>query len=212
MTIQQNLAGLVQTAIHLGASDADFIAPVDIVVEDALADLCSEDPGCEQYGLAPSCPPHVPGPESFRQWQQYSQGAVVIRIDIPTSALFSDERRGIMQLLHEVAAGVEQKAVEMGYTGSKAFAGGSCKKIFCFDQPDCPVLTDQKDCRYPQSARPSMSGFGINVARLMHTAGWPAEKASPDQVSDADSMTWVAGLILIQGPINPSPAKGSQDK
>ena len=117
-----------------------------------------------------------------------------------------------MQLLHEVAAGVEQKAVEIGYTGSKAFAGGSCKKLFCFDQPDCPVLTGQKDCRYPQSARPSMSGFGIDVARLMHTAGWSAEKASPDQVSDTESMTWVAGLILIQGPLHPSPAKGNQDK
>ncbi len=207
MTIQQNLAGLVQTAIDLGASGAGIIDPVDIVVEYALADLCNADPCCEQYGLAPSCPPHVSGPEGFRKWQQTSHGAVVIRIEIPTTVLFSDQRREVMQLLHEVAAGVENHAVEMGYTGSKAFAGGSCKKIFCFDQPDCRVLTVQEECLHMQSARPSMSGFGIDVAALMHTAGWPAEKATPDQVSDAESMTWVAGLILIRGSESPASAK-----
>ena len=111
--------------------------------------------------------------------------------------MFSAERRDIMQLLHEIVAGVENKAIAMGYDGSKAFAGGSCKLLFCNDYPDCLVLAEQQPCRYPQSARPSMSGFGINVAKLMQSVGWPADVADPARASDRQSMTWVAGLILI---------------
>jgi predicted metal-binding protein len=97
-------------------------------------------------------------------------------MDVPSAAMFSDERREIMQLLHEIVAGVELKAADMGYSGSKAFAGGSCKKIFFYDLMDCGVLSDKGECRHPRSARPSMSGFGINVAKLLQSAAWPAKK------------------------------------
>ena len=196
MTAEQR-STLVQTAIELGATDAAVIASADIAIRKDLADLCNGNPRCEQYGLAPSCPPHVAGPAGFRKWQRSSETAVVVRIDLPTAVMFSDQRREIMQLLHEVAAGVEKKAIEMGYVGSRAFAGGSCLKIFCQEHADCRVLARQKECRHLQSARPSMSGFGIDVARLMQTAGWPAKKADPAHASDAQSLTWVAGLILI---------------
>ena len=188
---------LVQEAIRLGASDAGVIATAEIRVEENLAGLCNGSPPCEQYGLAPSCPPHVSGPSGFRRWQQTSGSAIVIRLDVPTAAMFSGERREIMQLLHEIVAGVEQKAVAMGYAASKSFAGGSCKLIFCHDHPDCPVLANREPCRYPQSARPSMSGFGINVAKLMQSAGWPADVADRSHASDQQSMTWIAGLVLL---------------
>jgi predicted metal-binding protein len=126
-----------------------------------------------------------------------SRYSIVVRIDVPTSAMFSDERREIMQLLHEIVAGVEKKAAGMGYKGTKAFAGGSCKYLFCRDHTTCRVLAEKGECRNPQSARPSMSGFGINVSRLMHSAGWSLEKATRAQASDEESMTWVAGLIMI---------------
>lgn len=187
---------LVRRALRLGATDAGAISPADIAVDNKLADLCNADPGCEHYGLAPGCPPHVSGPAGFRQWIKKSAAAIVVRIDVPTAALFSDQRREIMQLLHETVAGVESKAVEIGFVGSQAFAGGSCKQIFCHDQPDCPVLSGQGKCRHPQSARPSMSGFGIDVARLMQSAGWSVEKAAPENAADAQSMSWVAGLVL----------------
>jgi predicted metal-binding protein len=111
--------------------------------------------------------------------------------------MFSEERREVMQLLHEIVAGVEMQASSMGYIDSKAFAGGSCKKIFCRDHTACRILAEHEECRNPQSARPSMSGFGINVGKLLHSAGWPAKMASEEQASDAESMTWVAGLIVI---------------
>ena len=50
-------------------------------------------------------------------------------IELPASVMFSDERKGVMQLLHQIVAAVEQKAIEMGFENSKAFAGGSCKEV-----------------------------------------------------------------------------------
>jgi len=194
---KEELNNLVQTAIRLGASDAGIIPSADIVVDDDLAKLCNGDPPCENYGLAPSCPPHVSGPAGFRNWQKASRYAIVVRIDIPTAIMFSSERREVMQLLHEIVASVEMEASGMGYNDSKAFAGGSCKKIFCREHAQCRVLAEPGECRNPQSARPSMSGFGINVSELLQSAGWPGKMASPKEASDSESMTWVAGLIVL---------------
>jgi predicted metal-binding protein len=122
---------------------------------------------------------------------------VVVRLVIPSSALFSEERRGIMRLLHEIVSGVEQKAIKIGWIGSKAFAGGSCKQIFCDEFEACQVLSDSGECRNQDQARPSMSGFGINVTELMKTCGWPADIRTDQAEAIKDPLSWVAGLVLI---------------
>ncbi len=193
----KGLEKLVQTAIQLGASVAGIISSADIVTEDRLADLCHGEPTCINYGLSPSCPPHVSGPSGFRKLQSMSRYSIVVKIDVPTAIMFSLQRHEIMQVLHEIVSTVERKAVEIGYGGSKAFAGDSCKKIFCNDHATCRVLSKQGECRNPDTARPSMSGFGIDVASLLRTAGWPAKTADHEQASDMESMTWVAGLIVL---------------
>ncbi|MFW5636846.1 MAG: DUF2284 domain-containing protein [Thermodesulfobacteriota bacterium] len=191
--LEYHVQALIQLACRSGAGEARRISAKDIRVRDELARFC-RDSQCDQYGLAAGCPPHVSGPAGFRDLQAEYTEAVVIKIDVPAGMLFSDERRGIMQLLHEIVAAVEQAAVRMGYKRSRGFAGGSCKPLFCFEEADCRVVYGRGGCRHPQSARPSMSGFGIDVGELMRTAGWSGEKADPE----ADSkMTWVAGLVLI---------------
>ena len=191
-----NLKELVRLACSLGVSDAKIISSGDIMVEDHLASLCKE-PQCENYGLSPSCPPHVSGPSGFRKLQKSIKHAIVVRIVVPSAALFSDERWGIMRLLHEIVGAVELAAVGMGCSDSKAFAGGSCKKIFCHDHEGCRRLSEDGECRHPQYARPSMSGFGINVSELMKVCGWPADINTREPRSGADSMSWVAGLVMV---------------
>jgi hypothetical protein len=44
-----------------------------------------------------------------------------------------------------------------------------------------------------------MSGFGINVTKLVQSAGWPLKMASQKESSEKESLSWVAGLILIAG-------------
>jgi len=192
----EELNELTKLACSLGASDAAIISVSAISVEDNLAKLCQE-PQCENYGLSASCPPHVAGPSGFRELKKKFQQAVVFKIDVPSEILLSSQRRDIFQLLHEIAADIEQAAIKMGYPNSKAFAGGSCKKLFCEDHIDCQVLADGGACRNPDRARPSMSGFGINVSKLLQAAGWQMDRITRDTDPDDVPRGTVSGLILV---------------
>jgi predicted metal-binding protein len=197
MISKQQLSQLTQEAKSLGASASAIVLSKDIQVKDDLAALCNGEYTCPNYGLAASCPPHVEGPDQFREWQSQSQYSVTVKIELSTSVMFSDERNGIMKMLHQIVAAVEQEAVKIGSKKSKAFAGGSCKPLFCDDQEQCCVVTDNKPCRHKDVARPSMSGFGIDVTQLMRSSGWSAQKAKDTNLSDTDSISWVAGLIML---------------
>lgn len=190
------LGDLVRLARQLGASDAAVIPSSVISVEDELSKLCRE-PQCQNYGLAASCPPHVCGPSGFRKLLKEFELALVFKIDVPSRALFSNERKDIFGLLHEIAATIEQSAARMGYVNSKAYAGGSCKNIFCNDHPACRAIGEGGECRFPEKARPSMSGFGINVSKLMKAAGWTLERADRKAPAASDSTASVCGLVLV---------------
>lgn len=202
----EKIEELVQQAYKAGASEVAIVSAKKIVVEDTLAKFC-RTPGCENYGLSTSCPPHVGGPDFFRkQIENFDQG-LFMKIEVPSQILFSSERRKFFQLLHEVGAGIEQAAKQMGFTRAQAYAGGSCKQIFCDDHPDCRALSGKGDCRNPQSARPSMSGFGIHVARLVETAGWSsggathgirdARNTQSSMKSDTIPLSPIYALVLI---------------
>jgi predicted metal-binding protein len=192
----EKIEELVQEALKAGASEAATISAKNIVVDDELADRCRE-PRCENYGLSKSCPPHVSGPVFFKkQLEKFSQ-AIFFKIDVPAEILYSSERREVFQLLHETASGIERSAVRMGFADAQAYAGGSCKKIFCPEHPECLALSQDGKCRHPQYARPSMSGFGIHVAKLYEAAGWSMNEVMHATDSTATKMASVCGLVLI---------------
>jgi predicted metal-binding protein len=190
------LKALIKLALRSGASGAAAISASDISVEDDLANLCRE-PRCESYGLSTSCPPYVSGSSGFRELLKNFKHAIVIKIDVPLEILLSSERRDIMKLLHEIAAGIEQTAIKAGCPGSKAFAGGSCKNLFCHDHASCRMLAEGGECRNPRRARPSMSGFGINVSKLMQAAGWTMNRYNSKTDLDTASTAPICGLILV---------------
>ena len=194
--VWEALEKLAQLSCQLGASDAKVISSNEISVEDNLADLCRE-PGCENYGLSASCPPHVAGPDGFRKLLNVFDHAVFFKIDVPSEILMSEERRDIFRLLHEIAADIEQAAKKMGFHDSSAYAGGSCKQIFCLDHPHCRVIAQNEECRNPLLARPSMSGFGINVLKLKKAVGWMSSKTPRDTDPGMGPIETVCGLILI---------------
>ncbi|MDZ7665507.1 MAG: DUF2284 domain-containing protein [Desulfotignum sp.] len=190
------LTDLKQEAIRLGATDSAVIFSGDIRTDDDLAALCNGEYTCPSYGLAASCPPHVEGPEQFRKWQEKSRYSITVKIELPASVMFSDGRKEVMRLLHQVVAGVEKKAIEFGFNQSRGFAGGSCKQLFCEENNTCSVLSDKLLCRHMTEARPSMSGFGIDVIQLMNTSGWPVVKTKQNKGGPED-LSWVAGLVLV---------------
>jgi predicted metal-binding protein len=202
MELEQKTPDLLKDLMHgayqAGASGIAIVATGDIVVESDLADRCRE-PRCENYGLSRSCPPHVAGPVAFKKELEAYSKALFFRIDVPAEILYSSDSRELFHLLHEIAAGIEKAAVARGLTRAKAYAGGSCKSIFCHDHPECQALAGPGTCRNPQSARPSMSGFGINVAELLRSAGWhaagDATLGRPDMT--AGKTTYICGLVLL---------------
>jgi len=190
------LAKLVQLACRQGASQAAVVAAADIRVDEQLASLCRA-PDCDVYGLAASCPPHVGGPDEFRRLQKTFEWAVFLKIDVPTQILLSDERLEVYRLLHEIVSTVRQAAVDEGCGDARAFAGGSCKKIFCADRTSCRIVERGGPCRHPNQAHPSMSGYGIDVFRLMATAGWQMERITKNTAPASIPVGSLAGLVLV---------------
>lgn len=193
--MERYLQKMVETASCSGASGTFILNPKRLVVEDRLADCCLE-PKCSNYGLSPSCPPHVEGPDVFRAWLNRALHALVIRIDVLSTVLNSEESREVMRLLHEIVAKVEMEAIHLKYSNSRGFAGGSCKKLFCDGHRACLRLSEKGTCRNPLQARPSMSGFGVDVGKMMEEAGWSG-KMLAQAYEDKEKMSWVAGLVLV---------------
>jgi predicted metal-binding protein len=191
-----DLEALVTLALEHGASGAAPVDPARIVVEDELAERCLE-PRCKNYGVSASCPPHVGGPVEIRKLLTKTVQALVIKIDLPSEIYFSSDRIEIDRLLHEIVAAVERTAREMSASWALGLAGGSCKKLFCREERDCNVVDHQGPCRHPDKARPSMSGYGINVNKLAESAGWPMWLAKEEVSVGQDSMATLTGLVLI---------------
>jgi len=194
---KHQLAHLTREAKSLGATASAIIASREIQVKDTLAALCNGEYTCPYYGLAASCPPFVGGPVEFRKRQARSEHTVTVRIELPAAVMFSDQRKGVMKLLHHIVAEVEQKAIALGLGESKAFAGGSCKELFCDDQENCRVIAEGKPCLHGEFARPSMSGYGIDVMQLMKSSGWSAQKSEGSTLADKNATSWLAGLVML---------------
>ena len=187
---------LIQRTLALGVSDARVIAVEQISVEGHLAAMCGEQ-HCNGYGLSANCPPHVMKPDQFRELLKQYQHALVFKFDVPTEILMSDERLEITRMLHETAASIEQYALDNGYTKVQGLAGGSYRRLFCNEYDTCSVLTGEGDCRFPEVARPSMSGVGINFFALSNALGWQIAKIATDTKPDDTPMGLLAGMVLL---------------
>ncbi len=192
--MENKSAALLTFARKSGATAATILRPDCVLVEDSLARCCKK-PKCPFWGQSSSCPPHVGGPDDFRQLLQASRLVLVVRLDIQACSLHGEERAQVMRLLHELVAAVEIQAKQLGYAGASGFAAGSCKPCFCADKDDCSALHNKGKCRFPDQARPSLSGFGVNVGHLMEAAGWSGTLFSERE--GAGQLAWVAGLIVL---------------
>jgi hypothetical protein len=138
----------------------------------------------------------VEGPDLLRHWRDEAEALLVLRIDVPSFIFQSEQKDEVMKLLQEIVAEVEIDAIAGTYGRSRGFAGGSCKHLFCRQHARCLRL-DGGLCRNPLAARPSMSGFGVDVARLMEAVGWDSRNLlSPGEPDDMSG--WFAGMVLLR--------------
>ena len=69
--------------------------------------------------------------------------------------------------------------------------------MFFGEHSECAVISEKGECRNPEFARPSMSGFGINVSELMKPFGWKSDSVTHDFEPVKDKMGNVCSLVLI---------------
>ncbi|WP_419174876.1 DUF2284 domain-containing protein [Desulfosediminicola sp.] len=190
------ISELIAYAESIGVTRAARISPQSVLVESRLAAYCRE-PKCPYFGQSMSCPPHVSGPAGFKKLLAQSRHAIVLRIELDGDSLHGNDRPESMRLLHSLTAAVELEAKRKGFDNAQGFAGGSCKRSFCDDYDSCAVLSGEATCRFPDQARPSMSGYGVNVGELMKEAGWSNNLFAEDQQDKEKQMAWIAGLVLL---------------
>ncbi len=186
---------LLDFALESGADAVKAIPANQVKVREDLAKMCKE-PRCPNYGQSASCPPAVEGPQAFIEGLKKFSYAVVFRLDAPADIVLSSQRPEIGRLIHEIAAGIEKKAKENGFNEALAYAAGSCKKMFCAEHAHCRVVDKGGDCRNPQLARHSMSGYGVDVNHLTKMAGWPALR-SGGKAKPGETIIPLYGLILV---------------
>lgn len=191
-----SLQELIRKAFELGVSDAGIIPARSIVVENRFAEMCAT-PQCPGYDQSPNCPPNAMKPAEFRNLLTQYEHVLAFKIDTPTEVLLDDRRFDVAKHVHEIAADIERLARQKGFVHSRGFAAGSCKMIFCKEQAKCIVLERNKNCRYPDKARPSLSGLGVNFLELSRTIGWQFNKITKDTKPDEVSMGMMSGMVLI---------------
>jgi predicted metal-binding protein len=195
---EEDTAHLVSSALEMGASLAQILSSSRLDLREDLAALCRT---CPNHGLALNCPPHVGGPARFRQWLQAYGRILFFSIEVETALLLTSQRQDIFRVLHEMSAALEREAAAKGFPKSRAFAGGSCKSVFCSSHNICRALGPEGRCRFPDEARPSMSGFGIDVAALIQAAGWEKqpflENGGNDSTVPSSRLSGIYGMVLL---------------
>ena len=190
------LAELISSARRLGASDAAVVDTDAIRVDEELARFCLP-PGCPHYGRSAGCPPYVKGPQWFRAQLKHYRFAVLVRIDANTEVLRSEQSKSLFRQLHRIAAGIERGALSLECPDAMAFAGGSCRSLFCADQNGCPVMEKNGVCRHPEAARPSLSGYGVDVGHLAGLAGWQMNWVREQDISNGGGKASIYALVLV---------------
>ena len=189
---------LLALARSLGASAAVVLPTDALVVKERFAALCEAPHRCPSYGLAPGCPPHAPSSAAFRALLTTYRSMLVFKIDAPVADLMGPARLAIARTIHGIAAGVERAAQSHGLNQAKGMAAGSCKELFCIDEADCPVVTSNLPCRFPDLARPSISAVGIDFTALAAQAGWPFGRIELESSGEENPATGLmAGLVLL---------------
>lgn len=183
--------GLLLLATDLGSSASAVVDGKKIKIENYIAELCQETK-CPNYGLSPTCPPNVNGPDWLREYIKKTPQAILIEIQLPQELMYSANRKEIAKLLYFIVIELEKTAHENGLLKSISFAGGSCKNIHCPEHTHCNVLNGDGKCRHLNLSRPSVSGYGINMNHLLKNVGW-SQKSNDPSISTSSRY----GLVLL---------------
>lgn len=186
-------------AIQLGATNATLVKAEEIPVEDAVVRKC-QVPRCWGYGVSAHCPPHALKPAELREWlKDYHWGLFFVR-DLPTEILLRDrkdkDRIAAYRSIFDIVNKLESMAFYDGHYLTFGFGAGSCKNSFCGQHETCRAL-EGKSCRFSVLSRSSMEAVGINVYKMVASAGWEIYPIGRDAKPEDAPKGVLAGIVIV---------------
>ena len=198
--IQDDLQRYRDKAIELGAAKAKIVRANEIPVDERVTLKC-QVPRCFGYGVCANCPPHALKPAELRDRLEQYEWAVLFILEVPPEVIVRDkatikERVAAYRNVFKIVTEVESVAFYDGHYLAFGFGAGSCRHTFCGLEEDCPALNGKK-CRFSLRARPSMEAVGIDVYRMVTSAGWDiypiGSNAKPEDIPKGT----LAGIVIV---------------
>ena len=189
-----------EKAVELGATRARIVRVDEIPVDERVTMKC-RIPLCFGYGVSANCPPNTLKPSELRSLLEKYRWAVFFVKEIPPEVVVRDkatikERIAAYQDVYKIVNCVESAAFYDGHYLAFGFGAGSCRHTFCATQEDCAVMKGTK-CRFSLRSRPSMEAVGIDVFRMVSSAGWSIYPIGSDARPDEIPCGVLAGIIII---------------
>lgn len=162
---------LVKQALAMGAVDAVPFVQSEIPYDARTLLKCMY--GCKDWGYGLTCPSR-PGTPTIAEHKE----------------MFSLYRWGI--LIHTHEKNISQK-ISLALEGD-AFRAGY---YFAFSLSDCGLCSrcagfEQKECRFPDKARPALHSVGIDVFRFAKQKGLPLYTLS----EDGQQQNWYSAVFI----------------
>jgi predicted metal-binding protein len=188
-------------ALELGASKAAIIKAGDIPVDERVTLKC-QIPRCFGYGVGAHCPPNTLKPAELREHLKKYSWAVFFIKDVPSEVLVRDkatikERVAAFQEICRIVNEIESLAFYGGHYLAVGFAAGTCRHTLCSKNETCQAM-EGKQCRFALRSRPSMEAVGIDVYRMVASAGWDiypiGSSVKPEEVPKGT----LAGLVVVR--------------
>jgi predicted metal-binding protein len=161
-------------AVELGANDIKIIKTDSIVTAAWVRWKCRY--GCGGYGSSLCCAPNSPTHKETRELVDCYKNAFLVH--------FTENNKNSIVDPTEVVMALEREIFLAGYYKAFALGAGPCRL--------CAECT-MKECRHPETARPSMESCGIDVFSTVRNNGYSIEV-----LKDRSNQMNRFGLVLIE--------------
>jgi len=152
--------------------------------------------------VSANCPPNALKPAELRAHLKKYKWTLFFVESVPSEIIVRDkatikERVAAYQKVFRVVTEIESIAFYDGHYLAFGFGAGSCRHTFCGLEKDCQAIKGER-CRFSLRARPSMEAVGIDVYKMIASAGWDVypigSNAKPCDIPNGV----LAGIIIVR--------------
>ena len=101
------------------------------------------------------------------------------------------------QDVYKIVGEIESMAFHDGHYLAFGLGAGSCRHTFCGQAEDCAAMKGEK-CRFALRSRPSLEAVGVDVFKMVSTAGWPIYPIGSSITPDEIPFGVLAGVVVVR--------------